>query len=76
MLLNSKYTKQEFPRDWKDAPAWVKLTTHHNFYEWNDMAISISELVGSWDGVITYEHYSKWYDIYYSPLYNALKEEE
>jgi hypothetical protein len=51
-----------------------RIIRHHGFNNWVLMGDSVHKLVGGWNGILPYEHYSKWYDIYYSDLQQALTE--
>lgn len=68
----TKYTKEQFPKI--DEVNWDRLWVDHGFSNWYDMAESIYDIAGDWGGKITYEHYCKWFDIYFSPLMQSLRE--
>lgn len=66
-----KYPKDKFP---KKETMWSDFIHYHNFENWEKMCDTIVLIVGNWEGQLPYELYSEWFDIYYSPLYQALRE--
>lgn len=70
-----KWSKKEFSiiEDDPKHENWDKFTERHGFNDWNEMATCIYK-IKKWDGMIDYETYSTWFDIYNSPLYKIMQE--
>ena len=70
-----KWSKKEFSviEDDPKHENWYKFTECHGFNDWNEMAKCIYK-IKIWDGMIDYETYSTWFDIYNSPLYKLIQE--
>jgi hypothetical protein len=70
-----KYPKSKFPKENSRSHTWIKFCNYHNFKDWSEMADKIVEIIWR-NGCIDYETYSHWFDIYYSPLYKVMVEND
>lgn len=70
-----KYKEEDFPKEDTSKALWAKFIESHGYRDWHEMSDVLLKSI-RWNGCITYKDYSKWFDMYHTPLMRALREEE